>query len=174
MDFECQVLHPTYMVKKEVYQLLGGYRELPVEDYDFLFRASEAGVAINNLSEKLLDYRISPNGLSFGNPAKSIQMTRYIQSMHKKRILGKDEAAIRDQMRNYVPSNDTWFRLVYFARSKAICKLGVFRNRNSKIGKALIRVAISIISLCHYKIFVDSYLIFRASRIVYTENRHDK
>lgn len=50
--------HPTWLVKREVYEILGGYRDIDgCEDYDFLLRASLNGFEIGSVNEELLQYR---------------------------------------------------------------------------------------------------------------------
>lgn len=58
------VPHPTWVVRKEVFQRMGGYRQhyVPSEDYDFLARAShQAGFRFYNIPEILLRYRVYPH-----------------------------------------------------------------------------------------------------------------
>jgi hypothetical protein len=53
------ICHPSWLVRKEVYKILKGYRNVPYsEDFDFVLRAFKNGVVIANLSEPLLKYRI--------------------------------------------------------------------------------------------------------------------
>jgi glycosyltransferase involved in cell wall biosynthesis len=50
--------HPTWMVRKEVYDLLKGYKEYKkAQDFDFLNRAVAKNIKISNLSDILLKYR---------------------------------------------------------------------------------------------------------------------
>ena len=64
--------HPTWLVRREVYAVLEGYREIDAcEDYDFLARAALRGFKLGNVSEPLLYYRINKNSIS--NTKKGIQ-----------------------------------------------------------------------------------------------------
>lgn len=59
------VLHPTWLVKKDVYKTLNGYRYIyACEDYDFILRAIQNGFKIGNLPEFKLLYRIRTNSIS--------------------------------------------------------------------------------------------------------------
>lgn len=59
------VLHPTWLVKKEVYEKLNGYREVyACEDYDFLLRAIIKGYKLGNASQNDLCYRVREGGIS--------------------------------------------------------------------------------------------------------------
>lgn len=59
------VLHPTWLVKRDVYKTLNGYRYIyACEDYDFILRAIQNGFKIGNLPEFKLLYRIRSNSIS--------------------------------------------------------------------------------------------------------------
>lgn len=75
------VPHPTWFLKKEVYDLLGGYREMPrSEDYDFLLRAVKHGVQIGLCDECLVDYRINNTGISQTGLLEQFLSSRYLAS----------------------------------------------------------------------------------------------
>ncbi len=57
--------HPSWLVKKEVYAALGGYRFIDrCEDYDFLLRALKKGYRLGLCPHVLLHYRIVTKGIS--------------------------------------------------------------------------------------------------------------
>jgi hypothetical protein len=58
-------LHPSIMFRRELYELVGGYRTEfdAAEDHDFILRILEHCRA-HNLSEHLISYRLNPRGLS--------------------------------------------------------------------------------------------------------------
>ncbi|MCI8751783.1 MAG: glycosyltransferase [Lachnospiraceae bacterium] len=62
------VPHPTWIAKKKLFQVLGGYRNIPFcEDYDFLLRTIASGYKIENIPMICLHYRIRSNGISQSN-----------------------------------------------------------------------------------------------------------
>lgn len=62
------VAHPTWLVKKDVYKNLEGYREIDAcEDYDFLIRASLKGYEIACINKCLFRYRHNPESISSKN-----------------------------------------------------------------------------------------------------------
>ncbi len=64
MNGNCMA-HPTWFVKKEVYERLHGYRQIPYcEDFDFLLRTIKKKFKIGNIDDRLLYYRLSPNSIS--------------------------------------------------------------------------------------------------------------
>jgi len=57
--------HPTWILKKEVYDKLKGYRELSyTEDYDFTLRALQANYKIGKMPGYVLKYRVRKNSIS--------------------------------------------------------------------------------------------------------------
>ena len=62
--YRCPIAHPTYFVRKKVYQELGGYSNRPAEDYDFLLRALSRNVKFANLPEIILFYRVHSESVS--------------------------------------------------------------------------------------------------------------
>lgn len=78
------VLHPTWLLKKEVYNKLNGYRNIySCEDYDFILRAIASGFKIGNLSEPKLYYRIRENGISVSTNIQQ-KLTMYYLINNKK------------------------------------------------------------------------------------------
>lgn len=57
--------HPTWLLKKEVYEKLKGYRELSyTEDYDFTLRALQANYKIGKMPGYVLKYRVRKNSIT--------------------------------------------------------------------------------------------------------------
>lgn len=78
-------LHPTWFLKREVYQTLGGYREIPYcEDYDFSLRALNHGYKIGKLNENLLFYRMRSTGISKSNNFEQFLISHKITQLYKR------------------------------------------------------------------------------------------
>ncbi|SFN78529.1 Glycosyl transferase family 2 [Pseudobutyrivibrio sp. UC1225] len=57
--------HPTWLGKKEVFDSLGGYKNIDAcEDYEFLLRALAHGFRLGMCDTTCLKYRVNPNGIS--------------------------------------------------------------------------------------------------------------
>ena len=56
--FEYRILHPTWMIKKELFSKIGMYDFYYAEDVEFLFRAIWMGYKVAKIEEKLLRYRV--------------------------------------------------------------------------------------------------------------------
>jgi glycosyltransferase involved in cell wall biosynthesis len=53
-----------WLARREVYDTLSGYREIAVEDYDFLLRAISSGFRVTNLPESLMLIRTRSGNIS--------------------------------------------------------------------------------------------------------------
>jgi glycosyltransferase involved in cell wall biosynthesis len=63
LTFECWMYHPTIMFRKSAVQKVGSYSMPYSEDYDLFWKISRR-FKIWNLTEPLLDYRLSPTSLN--------------------------------------------------------------------------------------------------------------
>lgn len=80
LHYDDCIAHPSWFVKKEVYQKLNGYREVySCEDYDFLLRALKSGFKIGTAEKILLNYRINTNGISRNNSLRQLLTSDYLQ-----------------------------------------------------------------------------------------------
>ena len=66
---ECPIAHPTLMVRRTLFDLVGGYREVDgPEDYDLILRFAEAGYALANVPDVLHEWRLGNHRLSERSP----------------------------------------------------------------------------------------------------------
>lgn len=71
LKFSNCIAHPTWFLKKKVYDELQGYRDIQAcEDLDFIIRAVLNGYKIGNVKECLMWYRDNPNSISHKNSYK--------------------------------------------------------------------------------------------------------
>ncbi len=62
---ECPLPHPTFMAHREIWQRLGGYRDIDgPEDYDLVLRAMLLGIRLGKPPGILLDWREHPGRLT--------------------------------------------------------------------------------------------------------------
>lgn len=67
---ECPLPHPTLLLRADVMDWVGGYREaMWPEDYDLIFRLWEGGGRFGKVAEPLLRWREGPHRLSRTHPA---------------------------------------------------------------------------------------------------------
>lgn len=79
--------HPTFFVKRSVYNELNGYRHIDCcEDYDFICRCIFSGYKVGNLNESLLYYRIRKDGISSSKMYDQKVRSFYIGNLKEKVI----------------------------------------------------------------------------------------
>ncbi|MNM50020.1 UDP-Gal:alpha-D-GlcNAc-diphosphoundecaprenol beta-1,3-galactosyltransferase [compost metagenome] len=78
------ILHPSWLLRTDAFASLGGYDErFPVaQDYELLARANAQGLRFANVGAVLLDYRVSPNGISLRRRRKQLRARLHIQYRH--------------------------------------------------------------------------------------------
>lgn len=80
------ICHPTWMVRKELYLELNGYRDVDAcEDYDFILRTLNYGYEISLLDIIAVDYRVRQNGIS-----KSKLFRQFLASIYIKNIFNQN------------------------------------------------------------------------------------
>lgn len=88
------ISHPTWFGKKEVFEQLGGYRNIPLcEDYDFTLRAILTGYKISNIDRNVLDYRMTTNSISRSNLFEQYLYAKYITNQYTKNKIANIEDA---------------------------------------------------------------------------------
>lgn len=93
--------HPTWLLKKTVYEELNGYRNIySCEDYDFLLRASLRGYKIGVFETPLLKYRINENGISQQNSIRQKIISNLLAKNYK-----RNEILDLDWLNEYLNSN---------------------------------------------------------------------
>ena len=154
IKYACPLCHPTYFVRKHVYDIIKGYRNIPpVEDYDFLFRALEEGCVMRNLPEKILKYRKTNNSMTANNFLRTVTLTSQVQKLHVLMTRGKKkEDNILSVLQNYNKQTSCWFRLIYNCRNKL---LNIRKNKEG-FKKYLFFVFIIFVSLGNYHIFLNT------------------
>ena len=96
------IAHPTWLGKKEVFDSLSGYRNIPLcEDYDFTLRAQLKGYRISNLNEVVLKYRMTENSISRNNLYQQYLFMKYITSNFSKGVIVNI-----DDAKKYVEKHD--------------------------------------------------------------------
>lgn len=82
--------HPTIMIRREVIEKIGGYRNvLYAEDYDLILNLVSSGYEVANIDKVLLKYRVRDNGISLSKKKYQISISQYIQKEYKKSLKGK-------------------------------------------------------------------------------------
>ncbi len=129
--------HPTWLLKKRVYESLGGYRNIhSAEDYDFILRALKAGFKCGNLPEVTLSYRLRSSGISLSNQSHQT-MTRYYLASNKKNILKLSERDLKDWIDN---QNNSFYR---FEECKNGIKEAIHSKKIGQLLKSALRLVVN-------------------------------
>ena len=114
--YKSAVPHPTWFVKKEVYDSLKGYRDIySAEDYDFLVRAALEERKFGILPEICIKYRMSESGITQNNLALQKILSECMQRQYKSR-----KTWSLDKSKEYVQKNQK--RLNYNKRFYELIK----------------------------------------------------
>ncbi len=88
--------HPTVMMKRGIFEAVGGYRDFPcAQDTDLWLRMQEHGAVFYRTEEKLLKYRISTQGTTQSKYFKQQLTAHYIYKLSIERLVsGNDSYSI--------------------------------------------------------------------------------
>ena len=109
------LIHSTWLVKKDVYTDLNGYRDFPSsQDYDFILRFLDKNYELDVLPEKLVLYRIRERSITKSNSLKQFLMSLYIKKLHvQRRFRRKDNFSnikIKDVYENITTEKEAKFK----------------------------------------------------------------
>lgn len=85
-------VHPSVLIKKEIIQKVGGYRNFrQSQDYDLWLRLNESGCHFDNVDIPLIRYRIRESGITGKKPYVQYLTSKYQRLLYVERIKkGKD------------------------------------------------------------------------------------
>jgi len=87
IKFRTIAFHPTWCLRRSVFEALGGYNPLPVsQDFDFLYRLLRHGYRVGNLQNVVLKYRSSDKNTS----AKKSLIQRKVHYLVSHKLYAKD------------------------------------------------------------------------------------
>ena len=90
---ECPLAHPTFFMRADLVDRLGGYRDMGwPEDYDLLLRLHRVGASLANVDARLLRWWDSADRLSRSGPAYSLEAFRRCKVHHLQRSLLRGRA----------------------------------------------------------------------------------
>lgn len=127
--------HTTWMVKKNVYMHLGGYRAIgPFEDYDFLLRAIKAGYRMYNCPDELALYRVNPNGISSTN-----KILQHLGSEYLRENFDKLDKITNEEIIEYIHSEKGEYKSKEYKKFYAVTsRLYSSKNILEYFGKLVI------------------------------------
>ena len=140
------IAHPTWLGKKEIFDNLNGYREIPLcEDYDFTLRAILKGYAISNINEQVLKYRMTSNSVSRNNLLEQFLYSKYITKCYSKKKIADINLA-----KKYVEKNSTKNKNIRYSKANALFNSALFSLENHDYLEVLIKcIKILFVSHCY-------------------------
>lgn len=118
LKYTSAVPHPTWLVRKAVYENLNGYRDIPcADDYDFLIRVSLGGYKMGVVPEALLRYRINRKGMTQQNIASQKVVSPFLAAqIRENRIFTEEEIAdyrcrrrgLEEKLMRYYAAGKKW------------------------------------------------------------------
>lgn len=127
--------HPTVLLPKNIFCLLGGYRDFPCsQDYDLWLRLITYNYKIFIINEPLLKYRIRSNNISSAKRFLQVITAEYIKLLYKERIKKGTDSYSKDNYRKYL-ENRKYFNNSYkieLEEKRKLLKLSRENFRNKK------------------------------------------
>lgn len=167
LRFGCPIIHPTYLAHRQVFDELGGYRDIKAaEDIDFLVRAFHAGHRFGNLASTILKYRVHSDGMSASNALAQAVSTRLILSRHQKTVARKVNSpeVPLEQFAKICSKDAAGFTRLWKLRNRFLSGPGGAQRLSSKVYAALV-------SLLNPELGIATYRTWRCKRIVAAEIR---
>lgn len=136
--------HPTWLVKREVYENLEGYREIPhTEDYDFSLRALNKGYKIGKMSQHIARYRVRETSISLSNGLEQfLYMKVLTKAYNKDQIEDYDKVLeLLNIVKNKISNKDR----ENFKKANNTFEAGVVYWKNKDKTKAIVKFISSIL-----------------------------
>lgn len=136
--------HPTWFMKKEVYDNLKGYREIRyTEDYDLTLRALNKGYIIGRMNQNIARYRIRETSISISNSLEQFLYMRALTKIYNKNQI-EDYDKVLEQLTNVKSSISDKDRENFKIANNTYESGVVYWKNNDKI-KAVLKFATSIL-----------------------------
>lgn len=146
--------HPTVMMRREMFEKVGGYRDFPcAQDSDLWMRMQESGAIFYLLKKTLLKYRINSEGTTQKRYFKQQLTMHYIYSLSIERLVSGQDSFSQRNYDNYL------IRCGIYSKSKEnhfLNALGLLRKSMNKgpIAKWFYRFLVFVTSPQHRKFFL--------------------
>ncbi|MBO7135557.1 MAG: glycosyltransferase [Spirochaetaceae bacterium] len=92
------VFHPSWFLKKSVFDHIGAYDTKYVEDYDFILKAMKKGYVFGNIPQVVLQYRMSADSISRSSLFVQYLRMRWLQKTYCGKL---KDVTIEDYVNKY-------------------------------------------------------------------------
>ena len=153
IEYNSNVMHPTFCFRKESFDIIGGYRDefIYAQDYDLLLRGISNGFKYYNIPKFLLKYRI-PNRIKNVKYFNQMRFSRFARILYFQRKKNKIEKRKTTNKINLINNLNFYNKIV----------ISIFFNFNNKrIKKRFPRFlwlfASYFIAMFHYELLINLY-----------------
>lgn len=109
LPYNNTVHHPTVMMKKDIFNKVGGYRDFPcAQDYDLWLRLFENGAKFHMVPEKLLRYRVRTNSISQSIRVKQYETLLYIRKLYIERLSKGTDSFSKENYERYLRKQNVY------------------------------------------------------------------
>jgi len=103
LPFSNFIVHPSVLIKTEVINHLGGYRNFRrSQDYDLWLRLISCGYKIGIIDEYLIKYRVSESNLSNSNRLEQYYINQYQKKLYYERLEKGYDTFSEQQLLDYL------------------------------------------------------------------------
>lgn len=154
LPFKNIIHHPTTIIKKDMLEKVGGYRNVKsAEDYDLWLRMILDGAKFYKLKDKLFKYRIRESGISQSNKGFQIASFIYIKKLFLERLkTGKDSFSEENQskfIKKLLKNND-------LKVAESYARLESLRSKDTKIERNFIKMKILLTNNVYRQLFLQN------------------
>lgn len=93
------VFHPSWFLKKDIFDDIGAYDTKYVEDYEFILKAMKKGYIFGNIPKVILQYRMSSDSISRSSLLIQYLRMRWLQKTYSGRI--KNDMPMEEYVNKY-------------------------------------------------------------------------
>lgn len=145
--------HPTVMMRREMYERVGGYRDFPcAQDSDLWMRMQESGAVFYLLKKPLLKYRINSEGTTQKKYFKQQLTMHYIYSLSIERLETGADSFSNENYLDYLTKCGMGSKSVEARFQRA---LGFLRKAMEvgPVARVFYRIVVFVISPLHRKFY---------------------
>jgi len=148
------LVHPSVMMRREVFEDIGFYWSNKREDYQLWARVLAAGLVIDNLAEPLLYYRVLEGSSSQRNQYRNLCLTNSIRSLLRSSgPRDRFEASINKCLKRGDHESDL-FRFALYGRNKYNLAA---KKVQGILPKTFFNTLSLLFSILHPLVFLDSW-----------------
>ncbi|WP_423799415.1 glycosyltransferase family 2 protein [Neobacillus sp. SAB-20_R2A] len=161
LKYDNCIPHPTWLVKKEVYVNLNGYRNLHTcEDYDFLLRCKKK-FRIGNCHNVTLSYRLNPISISRSNALKQLLSANFLQKNFK-----NIELITQSKIDQYINKKTNIKAMENFDKAQIYFKKALICKEKNQLFKMVLNLIFAFTTSKYFFIKCKNMLAIRMIKLI--------